>query len=186
MAKIKVKVDFKQLLEDITYTNKVTKNFDVSDIITRGQYYELKDSIVLWLLYHNFTTVTVNGLEYLINKNGEKVDLISLTLTCGDTVCHLHQNLRKRFRKLFNIDPEASGTVEYVFETDDTVEFDETRFRECLSRMKMNRIRFLREYFDKGRKFHNVLKGNLISSDPWMRAYVKLLPLDGRAKITII
>ena len=58
-----VKVDFRQVLEDITYTNRVMKTFDVSDIITRNQYYELKDSIVLWLLRHNFTENLLDGLE---------------------------------------------------------------------------------------------------------------------------
>ena len=31
---MEIEVDFKQLLEDISYTNQITKTFDVNDIIT--------------------------------------------------------------------------------------------------------------------------------------------------------
>lgn len=55
MEKVKVAVDFKKLLEDITYTNKIMKTFDMSDIITKNQYYQLKDNIILWLVrYKSF------------------------------------------------------------------------------------------------------------------------------------
>ena len=55
MEKIKVAVDFKQLLEDITFTNKIMKTFDMSELITRNQYYQLKDYNIMWLAKHDFT-----------------------------------------------------------------------------------------------------------------------------------
>lgn len=67
--KTKVEVDFGQMLDDITYTNKVTKMFDVSDIITRQQYYALKDFIITWLLSNQYTTYTVDGTEYVTDMN---------------------------------------------------------------------------------------------------------------------
>ena len=185
MAKIKVKVDFKQLLEDITYTNKVTKNFDVSDIITRNQYYELKDSIITWLLTHKFTNNHVDWLEYIVDKNGQPIELVALTLTYGDTICQVHQKLKSKLRKTLNIDPEEKPTKEYVFNGQDDVEFDETRLRESLSRMKVNRLRFMRDRSESN-EFFNTLAMNSRSNNPWMKAYIKLLPFNGRAKITII
>lgn len=47
MENVKVEIDFKRVLEAITYTNRYMKAFDMGDIITRNQYYQLKDNIVL-------------------------------------------------------------------------------------------------------------------------------------------
>jgi len=40
MGQITLKVDFNQLLEDVAYTNAVSKSFDVNHIVTRNQYYD--------------------------------------------------------------------------------------------------------------------------------------------------
>lgn len=181
-----VKVDFRQLLEDIEYTNKVTKKFDVSDIITRNQYYELKDSLVLWLLRHNFTENVLCGLEYTTGKYGDKVKLVKFTISYGNTVCKLHQNLNRKAVELFGLhDTKEEDFVEYVPSVYNDVEFDENRFRECVSRMKTNRIKFIRESQDNN-SFRSTIAMNERSSNPWMRSYLVFLPYDGKRQIRIV
>ena len=81
MEKIKVAVDFKQILEDITFTNKIMKTFDMSELITRNQYYQLKDYIILWLVKHDFTQTTIDDeYEYLISKTHKRIELLKLTI----------------------------------------------------------------------------------------------------------
>lgn len=186
MEHIAVKVDFRQLIEDIKYTNKVTKKFDVSDIITRNQYYELKDTLVLWLLRHNFTENVINGLEYTTGKYGDKVELVKFTISYGDTVCNLHQNLNRKMVEFFGLhDTKEEDFVEYVQPTYDGVEFDENRFRECISRMKTNRIRFIRESQDNN-SFLSTITLNGRSSNPWMHHYLVFLPYGGKRQIRIV
>lgn len=186
MVHIAVKVDFRQLLEDIEYTNKVTKKFDVSDIITRNQYYELKDALVLWLLRHNFTENVLDGLEYTTGKYGDKVELVKFTISYGDTVCKLHQNLNRKTVELFGLhDAKEEDFVEYIPSVYDDVEFDENRFRECVSRMKTNRIKFIRESQDNN-NFWSTIAMNGRSSNPWMRSYLGFLPYDGKRQIRIV
>lgn len=179
-----VKVDFRQVLEDITYTNKVMKTFDVSDIITRNQYYELKDALVLWLLRRNFTENSLDGLEYTTGKNGDRVELVKLTVRYGDTECLLHQNLDRRMCEMFGLhDAKEEEFEEYVPSVYD-VEFEENRFRECIARMRVNRMRFLRERFDNN-SFQQAVFTNDRSSNPWMRPYLGFLPLKGVTQIKI-
>ena len=186
MVHIAVKVDFRQLLEDIEYTNKVTKKFDVSDIITRNQYYELKDALVLWLLKHNFTENVLDGLEYTTGKYGDKVELVKFTISYGDTVCKLHQNLNRKTVELFGLhDAKEEDFEKYVPSVYDDVEFDENRFRECVSRMKTNRIKFIRESQDNN-NFWSTIAMNGRSSNPWMRPYLGFLPYDGKRQIRIV
>lgn len=186
MVHIAVKVDFRQLLEDIEYTNKVTKKFDVSDIITRNQYYELKDALVLWLLRHNFTENVLDGLEYTTGKYGDKVELVKFTISYGDTVCKLHQNLNRKTVELFGLhDAKEEDFKKYVPSVYDDVEFDENRFRECVSRMKTNRIKFIRESQDNN-NFWSIIAMNGRSSNPWMRPYLGFLPYDWKRPIRIV
>lgn len=185
MSRIRTTVNFSRLLEDITYTNKVMKTFDVSEIITRNQYYELKDSLVLWLLRHNFTENTLNGLEYTYGKFGNRVELVKLTLKYGDTECLLHQNLDRKICEMFCLhDAEEDDFERYVPAEYDGVEFDETQFRESISRMKVNRIKFLRESMANN-EFLHAYNMNLKSKNPWMKVYKKMLPLNGNTGITI-
>lgn len=182
MKKIKVNVDFGQLLEDIEYTNMVTKTFDVSDIITRGRYYELKDSLVRWLLLHNFTENIFNGLEYTTGKYGEKIGLVMLTVGYDGKLVKLHQPLDSKIGRFLEIE-DGEPEKEYVKEDYD-VEFDEMRFREAVSRMKTNRIRFMRESMANN-SFESSLALNDKSTNPWMRPYLAFLPLEGKSPIEI-
>jgi hypothetical protein len=186
MDYIAVKVDFRQLLEDIEYTNKVTKKFDVSKIITRNQYYELKDALVLWMLQHQFTENSIDGLEYTTGKYGDKIELVKLTISYGDTKCLLHQNLKRKMCEIFGLyEIKEDDFVEYIPSSYDDVEFDENHFRECISRMKTNRIRFIRESND-GNNFWGTIDSNGRSSNPWMRPYLVQLPYGGRRQIRIV
>jgi len=186
MAHIAVKVDFRQLLEDIEYTNKVTKKFDVSNIITRNQYYELKDALVLWMLKHQFTENRIDGLEYTTGKYGDRIELVKLTISYGDTKCLLHQNLKRKMCEMLGLhEAKEKDFVEYIQSVYDDVEFDENRFRECISRMKTNRIRFIRESQDNN-NFWGSIASNGKSSNPWMRPYLVLLPYGGKRQIRIV
>lgn len=186
MTKIKTTVNFKRLLEDISYTNKVMKMFDVSDIITRNQYYELKDSLVLWMLKHTFTENKLDGLEYTTGKYGDRVELIKLTIKYGDTECLLHQNLDKKTRELFNLhDTKEEDFEQYVPAEYDGVEFDENTFRESISRMKVTRMKFLREGMVNN-EFWHMYALNVKSKNPWMKVYRFFLPLNGTTGIRIV
>lgn len=184
MKSFEVKVDFGQLLEDIEYTNMVTKTFDVSDIITKGRYYELKDSLVKWLLRHNFTENTLNGLEYTTGKVGERIELVTLAIRYGDKECLIHQNLDMKICEMFGLhDAKEEDFEKYVYSEYD-VEFDEMRFREAISRMKTNRIRFIRESMNNN-GFEHSLACNNRSTNPWMRPYLVFLPLEGKVPVRI-
>ena len=183
MAKTRIKVDFDRLLDDITYTNMVTKNFDVSDIITRNQYYELKDAIVLWLPKHSFTENFIDGFEHVIGKDGKKIELIKLTLKHGNTVCRVHQPNEKRVRVALGLLSDVDSIEPYSIEPNNDVDFDETRFRESISNMKTNRLRFMR---DSSPNFGGTVINNLKSGNPWMKPYLELLPFKGKMPIEII
>ena len=186
MEHIVVKVDFRQLLEDIEYTNKVMKKFDVSKIITRNQYYELKDALVLWMLKHQFTEKRINGFEYTTGKYGDRIELVKFTISYGDTECLLHQNLNRKMCEMFGLhEAKEDDFVEYIQSVYDDVEFDENRFRECVSRMKINRIRFIRES-QNSNSFWSTIGMNGKSSNPWMRTYLGLLPYGGKRQIRIV
>jgi len=183
--KTTVEVDFGQLLDDISYTNKVTKTFDVSDIITRQQYYALKDFIITWLLTNQYTTYTVDGAEYVTDRNGDRIQLVKLTLCHGDKQCKVHQTSTSKLRKIIGLSDNTPSTEEYLQEPYDDVKYDETDFVTALSRMKVNRLRFMREMFDNN-TFEQSLALNRRSGNPWMKCYLSFLPLKGKTGIKIV
>lgn len=183
--KIKVEVDFDTLLKDISYTNKAVKRFDVSDIISRTQYYELKDALVLWMLKHNFTENTLDGLEYTIGKYGDRVELVKLTIRHGATICLLHQNLDRKTREIFNLhDTKEEDFSEYSQPEYSEISFDNQRFITSLTRMKVNRLRFLRSSLDNN-AFQSTVAMNGRSQNRWMEKYINFLPLKGGIGIEI-
>ena len=180
---IKVRINFKQLLEDITYTNRMSKRYDVSDIISRNQYYELKDRLIRWLLTHEFTTYTIDGYEYLIGKQGEKCPLVKLTIKYRGTECLLHQNLDSRMRAILGVEKSIPIDTEYVPATYDNLEaFDEEKFREALTRMTVARIRFLRDTEGDGSFWQSYFM-NKHSKNPWMPKYLQFLPCRGKHRL---
>lgn len=183
--KATVEVDFGQLLDDISYTNKVTKTFDVSDIITRQQYYALKDFIITWLLSNQYTTYTVDGAEYVTDRNRDRIQLVKLTLCHGDKQCKVHQTSTSKLRKIIGLPDNTLSTEEYRQEPYDDVKYDETEFVTALSRMKVNRLRFMREMFDNN-TFEQSLALNRRSGNPWMKYYLSFLPLKGKTGIKIV
>jgi hypothetical protein len=188
MEKVKVVVDFKQLLEDITFTNRSMKTFDMSEIITKNQYYQLKDNIVLWLVRHNFTQTTIDEHEYLISKTGERIELLKLTISYKDTKCLLHQNSEGKIRKALNFNPPKPAVVKYEPVKYEGLELNtdtKSKFVQAISRLKAVRIIFLRNSLDFN-GFDGSYASNIRSQDPWMVRYKFFLPKQGRADIEII
>lgn len=184
MKDIPVKVNFKQLLEDINYTNKVMKTYDVKDIITRNQFYELKDDLVMWMLKHPFgLEIEMNGLEYTEGTFGN-VELVKFIITYNGTECKLHQNLDRKMRELFWIPGSEKATEKYVPEKYD-VEYDENNFREALSRMKVVRMKFKRSSMTSS-EFWQMIAVNDNSKNPWMRQYLGFLPNFGKYRTEIV
>ena len=185
---MEIEVDFKQLLEDISYTNQITKTFDVNDIITRNQYYQLKDSIVLWLMKHDITKTDVNGFEFLFDKNGRRMMLVKLIISYGDTKCLIHQNnygkIKKFVQDILDERKQKCTITEYVPKNYEGLEFDKDKFIDAISRMKVVRILFIRESTTIN-AFENCYEQNTKSRDPWMKAYRGFLPLNGKTEITI-
>ena len=186
--KWKVDIDFKQLLEDISYTNQIMKTFDVKDIITRNQYYQLKDNIVLWLMRHDITRTDVNEFEFLFDKNGRRMEVVKLTISYGDTKCLIHQNNEGKIKKIVqNILDERKqecAISEYVSNKYEGLELDKDKFTDAISRMKVVRILFIRESSTKN-TFESCYAQNTNSSDPWMKEYKRYLPSDGGVDIII-
>lgn len=185
MPRIKVKVDFDRLLEDITYTNWITKNVDVSGIITRNQYYQLKDSLVIYLLKNGFTENTVDGFEYVMDKEGNKIWLVRLSIRHGETICMVHQNFSSRLMWVLGLDGIPESGEEYMVKFKNGIEFDEARFRESIANMKASRIRFMRESLNNN-AFESGVSTNSKSNDPWMKCYLSFLPLKGKVPIRIV
>ena len=185
---MEIEVDFKQLLEDISYTNQITKTFDVNDIITRSQYYQLKDSIVLWLMKHDITKTDVNGFEFLFDKNGRRMMLVKLIISYGDTKCLIHQNnygkIKKFVQDILDERKQKCTITEYVPKNYEGLEFDKDKFIDAISRMKVVRILFIRESTTIN-AFESCYEQNTKSRDPWMKAYRGFLPLNGKTEITI-
>ena len=185
---MEIEVDFKQLLEDISYTNQITKTFDVNDIITRSQYYQLKDSIVLWLMKHDITKTDVNGFEFLFDKNGRRMMLVKLIISYGDTKCLIHQNnygkIKKFVQDILDERKQKCTITEYVPKNYEGLEFDKDKFIDVISRMKVVRILFIRESTTIN-AFEKCYEQNTKSRDPWMKAYRGFLPLNGKTEITI-
>lgn len=183
-----IEVDFKQLLEDISYTNMIMKSFDVKHIITRNQYYQLKDRLVLWLLSHKFTKKTIDGFEYLVDKKGDKVGLIKLTLEFEDIKCLIHQNISSKILKMLNVSsfPKLDDLTDlYKPVHYNNIEYDEKKFKKAINRMKIVRIYFLREMMDYS-TFESCASTNYASKDPWMKKYRKYLPWAGTVDIVIV
>ena len=183
---MKIKINFKQLLEDITYTNRMTKMYDVGEIISRNQYYQLKDGLVKWLLTHNFTKYTIDSIEYFVDNVGAKSPLVKLTVRYGDTTCLLHQPLNKQMYKILNIEKDVPFETEYVpvNYNKDYEPFNEEKFRECIARMMSIRIRFLRETLDD-HGFWQAYMVNKNSNHPWMKDFRIFLPMKGACSIEI-
>lgn len=189
MEKIKVAVDFKQILEDITFTNKIMKTFDMSEIITRNQYYQLKDYIILWLAKHDFTQTTIDDeYEYLISKTHKRIELLKLTISYKDTKCLIHQNVESKIRKALNLNPSKPASVKYEPTKYEGLELNtdtKLEFINAISRLKATRITLLRSTMDLD-SFENSYETNLRSQDPWMERYRIFLPKLGRSDIEII
>ena len=189
MEKIKVAVDFKQLLEDITFTNKIMKTFDMSELITRNQYYQLKDYIILWLAKHDFTQTTIDDeYEYLISKTHKRIELLKLTISYKDTKCLIHQNAESKIRKVLNFNPSKPTSVKYEPTKYEGLELNtdtKLEFINAISRLKATRITLLRSTMDLD-SFENSYATNLSSQDPWMKRYRIFLPKLGMSDIEII
>jgi hypothetical protein len=185
---MEIEVDFKQLLEDITYTNKIMKTFDVKDIITRGQYYQLKDSIVLWLMKHNITKTDVDGFEFFFDKSGNRMKLVRLTISYGDTKCLIHQHncgkIKNIVQDILDERKQECEISEYIPNKYDGLELDKDKFIDAISRMKVVRILFIRESLPKN-EFDWCYETNRKSSNPWMKEYRVFLPLKGNADLII-
>lgn len=185
---MEIEVDFKQLLEDITYTNQIMKTFDVNDIITRAQYYQLKDSIVLWLMRHNITKTDVDGFEFLFDKSGKRMEVVRLTISYGDTKCLIHQNnngnIKKIVRDILDERKQECTISEYISNKYEGLELDKDKFIDAISRMKVVRILFIRESLAKN-AFDSCYSQNINSRNPWMKEYRVFLPLKGNADLII-
>lgn len=183
-----VDVDFKQLLEDISYTNRIMKTFNVKDIITRNQYYQLKDNIVLWLMRHDITKTDVDGFEFLFDKNGRRMEVVRLTISYGDTKCLIHQNndgkIKKVVQGILDERKQECTTSEYVPNNYEGLELEKDKFSDAISRMKVVRILFIRELSTKN-AFESCYAQNINSRDPWMKEYRKYLPSAGEVDIII-
>lgn len=186
--KTAVDIDFKQLLEDISYTNRIMKTFDVNDIITRNQYYQLKDSIVLWLMRHDITKTDVDEFEFLFDKNGRRMEVVKLTISYGDTKCLIHQNnegkIKKVVQDILDERKQECAISEYVPNKYEGLELDKDKFTNAISRMKVVRILFIRESSTRN-FFESCYAHNINSRDPWMKEYRKYLPSDGEVDIII-
>ena len=188
MEKIKVAVDFKQLLEDITFTNKIMKTFDMSELITRNQYYQLKDYIILWLVKHDFTQTTIDEYEYLISKTHQRIELLKLTISYKDTKCLLHQNAEGKIRKALDFNSPKPAIVRYEPTKYEGLELNtdtKLEFINAISRLKATRITLLRSTMDLN-SFESSYATNLRSQDPWMERYKIFLPKLGRSDIEIV
>ena len=179
-----IEINFSSLLNDITYTNRVMKTHDVSHIITRNQFYQLKDKLIMWMINHKFTTTSVDGMEYTIDKNMEKLYLVKLTLSIGDTVCHVHQNFSKSIRNRLQINPDNFEIKKYEPEYS-YVEYDEEEFEKAIRRMRLTRIIFMRESTERN-LFFGAYATNLKSGDPWMKEYISFLPRGGNVDFKVI
>lgn len=188
MEKVKVEIDFKRVLEAITYTNRYMKAFDMGDIITRNQYYQLKDNIVLWLLRHQFTQTTVDGMEYLIDKNGGRVGLVKLTISYNGTKCLLHQNINDKIRKALKMGKGVLAATIYDPIKYDGLELDNgavSKFTNAISYLRRVRIVMMRNMMDLN-AFESAYAQNLKSGDPWMREYRCFLPNNGKSGIKVV
>jgi len=186
--KTNVEVDFKQLLDDISYTNRIMKTFDVKDIITRNQYYQLKDNIVLWLMRHDITKTDVDKFEFLFDKNGRRMEVVKLTISYGDTKCLIHQNnegkIKKVVQDILDERKQECAVSEYVSNKYEGLELDKDKFTNAISRMKVVRILFIRESSTRN-SFESCYAQNINSRDPWMKEYRKYLPSAGEVDIII-
>jgi len=185
---MEIEVDFKQLLDDISYTNRIMKTFDVKDIITRNQYYQLKDNIVLWLMRHNITKTDVDEFEFLFDKNGKRMEVVKLTISYGDTKCLIHQNnegkIKKVVQNILDERKQECAITEYVSSKYEGLVLDKDKFTDAISRMKIVRILFMRESSNRN-SFESCYAQNINSRDPWMKNYRVFLPLNGNIEITI-
>lgn len=181
-----VKVNFKQLLNDITYTNMVFKTFDVKSIITTQQIYALKDYLVEWLLKHQMTENYIEGFERLIDKYGRTMDLVKLNLKYDNTECRIHQVFSSKISRILGLGPYYDEIVwDNYIPTKYDIEYNETEFKTAINRLYMCRILFLRNMSDWN-SFQSSLATNLKSKNPWMAEFVDLLPNKGKANIYII
>lgn len=183
MKRITIKVDFKGLLEDIVYTNMVSKAYDVSRVISRNQYYDLKDSLIHWLLGHKFSGKRVDGFEYVVGKDGERIELVKLTITYGGSEYMFHQKFNGKMKGLLGIESASDDMSLYQPEVFDG-EYDESRFAESIRRMMIARIRFMRSVLGHN-GFGQALGLNRRSNNPWMAGCLSYLPHNGVVGIDI-
>lgn len=173
---IRIEIDFKQLLEDISYTNKISKKYNVSNIISRNQYYELKDALVLWLAKSDIVSTNIDGMEYTVGKNGDIIPLLKLTITYKDIRCPIHQNFRKRLKKLFNIKFNEDSSERYVYHGSE-VEYNEEEFVSAINRMYAVRIKFLRATLGSDAFWATYNDNKIRQGDmSWMVRYIDYLP----------
>ena len=164
------------------------KAFDMSDIITRNQYYQLKDNIVLWLLRHKFTQTTIDGIEYLIDKNGGRVELVKLTISYNGTKCLLHQNINDKIRKTLKMRKGVLATTIYNPIKYEGLELDSdavSKFMNAISYLRRVRIVMMRNMMDLN-AFESAYAQNLKSGDPWMGEYRCFLPNNGKSGIKVV
>ena len=185
MTKIELKVDFKQVLEDFVYTNMITKAFDVRHIVTKQQYYSLKDSIILWMCKHDIVEKSAGEVEWMGHPDWDKLWLITVKFTYKGTEYVFHQRLDHTWRAIPWIGKELTATKEYVPQKYD-IEYDEQKFSEAIERLKIARIRFTREQIPNNNEFWHTIYSNKNSKNPWMWNYLTYLPDNGREVIKII
>lgn len=183
---IRIEIDFKQLLEDISYTNKISKKYNVSDIISRNQYYELKDALVLWLIKNDITTTNIDGMEYTVGKNGDIIPLLKMTISYNGFICQIHQEFHKRLKKLFNNKFDKDSSERYVYHGSE-VEYNEEEFVSAINRMYAVRIKFLRatlgsDAFWKTYSDNKIRQGDM----SWMVRYIDYLPNNGKGWFKIV
>ena len=141
--------------------------------------------MVIYLLKNGFTENTVDGFEHVMDKEGNKIWLVKLSIRHGDTVCMVHQKVSSSLMRVLGLDGIPESGEEYVMEFKNGIEFDEARFRESIANMKASRIRFMRESLNNN-AFESGVSRNSKSNDPWMKCYLWFLPLKGKVPIQIV
>ena len=176
--RVALKVDFEQVLEDLVYTNMITKTFDVRHIITKTQYYALKDSIILWICRHNIVEKGGGEVEWMEHPDWDNLWLVNIKLTYRGKEYMFHQRLDHTWKAIPWIGKEVSPVREYVPKKYD-VEYDEQKFIDAIERLKITRLRFLREQ-ENHNSFWKSVHTNKNSKNPWMRNYLSYLPENGK------
>lgn len=184
MGQITLKVDFRQVLEDLVYTNMITKTFNVEHIITKTQYYALKDSIILWFCKHNVAEKDGGDVEWMYNPDWDNLWLVVIKLIYKGKEYVFHQRLDHTWKAIPWIGKEVSPVREYVPKKYD-IEYDEEKFIDAIERLKIAKIRFIREMQQSHNDFWGTIYTNKKSKNPWMWNYLSYLPENGNVPIKI-